>query len=311
VIGLSIAIYMVAAAFKRERHARANAEASLADAKQAVELITKIAEADLPNHPMLQGVRQQMLEAALVYYQGFTNRHRENPALQAELAQSQARLKQIMNELTALQGAGLMRWILQRPIHEALNLSEAQKQSVEQLDQDTMEKMNQGDLRTATAEEKRRFFSRRAASYEQGIREILTTQQWARFRQIVLQQMGPMAFQEKDVTDKLQLTVEQKMRIRAIIDDVTQALMMRDFGKGVTGKGPKENWEPKEPKDFGKDFKDFKGPKGPRMFDNGFRQGVDSILEFLTPKQRDAFSQLLGPPYQGPPLLPPGTRRPE
>jgi hypothetical protein len=77
---------------------RDRAQLSFQQARSAVDFFAQIGE-DLPNTPALQGVRRRMLEEALRYYGDFSDDHKDDPKLKAELAESYARISKILGEL--------------------------------------------------------------------------------------------------------------------------------------------------------------------------------------------------------------------
>ena len=81
---------------------RADAEASLAQARRAVDdYPTTVSESTLlrSSAPGLQPLRRRLLEAALRYYQEFARRHGDNPAVRADLAAAYARVGEITAEI--------------------------------------------------------------------------------------------------------------------------------------------------------------------------------------------------------------------
>src|SRR5262249_3181334 len=79
---------------------RAHAEENLRQAREAVERLVKISEQELAGRPDLEGLRWQLLEAALAYYQSFIDQHKDDASLQADLASSRARGESVLAELT-------------------------------------------------------------------------------------------------------------------------------------------------------------------------------------------------------------------
>jgi serine/threonine-protein kinase len=105
---------------ERQREAaekeRDRAEDNFRKARQAVDdYFTQVSEDRLLQSPLpgLQPLRKELLETALKYYREFATQHRDDPALQAELAQALVRVGKITNEIgqyddahTAFQEAG-------------------------------------------------------------------------------------------------------------------------------------------------------------------------------------------------------------
>src|SRR5262249_15339690 len=78
---------------------RARAEASLRQARAAVDFFTELSEEELADKPELQGLRRKLLEASFAYYQDFIQQSRDDPSLQAELAAGHLRVASILDEL--------------------------------------------------------------------------------------------------------------------------------------------------------------------------------------------------------------------
>jgi serine/threonine protein kinase/tetratricopeptide (TPR) repeat protein len=76
------------------------AEENFQEARRAVEqLVTRVSEGRLKNLPGMQPVRKELLEAAMFYYQGFVDRHAEDPTLKSDLADACTRLAGILAEI--------------------------------------------------------------------------------------------------------------------------------------------------------------------------------------------------------------------
>ena len=100
--------------------------------------------------------------------------------------------------------------------------------------------------------------------------QILTPPQRLRLRQIFLQVRGPMAFNEPEVVEALQLTADQRQQIRV--------LQIGPFGRpgGFFGGPP---------------------PKGPWGGPEEFARVTEQILNSLTPEQREKWRALTGKPF--------------
>jgi serine/threonine protein kinase len=97
------------AAQKKEAEQRAKAVASqrlaeqnFQEARQAIEeLLTRVSEGRLKTVPGMQPLRKELLESALKYYQGFVDRHGDDPALKKDLADAYTRVARILAEVGA------------------------------------------------------------------------------------------------------------------------------------------------------------------------------------------------------------------
>jgi serine/threonine protein kinase/tetratricopeptide (TPR) repeat protein len=76
------------------------AEENFREARQVVEdLLTKVSEGRLKNLPGMQPLRRELLETALKYYQGFVDKHSDDPSLQKDLADAYGRVAAILAEV--------------------------------------------------------------------------------------------------------------------------------------------------------------------------------------------------------------------
>jgi serine/threonine protein kinase/tetratricopeptide (TPR) repeat protein len=95
-----------AEARKNESIARAEAEASFQDAKNAVnEFFTKVSEEKLLEVPGLQPLRRELLESAERYYTGFIQDRGDDPDLKLDLAAAHYRVGRIADEIGTNQAA--------------------------------------------------------------------------------------------------------------------------------------------------------------------------------------------------------------
>jgi tetratricopeptide (TPR) repeat protein/tRNA A-37 threonylcarbamoyl transferase component Bud32/ribosomal protein S27E len=108
--GTGVSAYFALEARKRAGESEAHAaqaeenaklaEAGFRQARDAVEdYFTKVSESTLLAVPGLQPLRKELLESALKYYEGFIERGRDEPELQAELAQAYLRVARIRAEI--------------------------------------------------------------------------------------------------------------------------------------------------------------------------------------------------------------------
>ncbi len=95
-----------AEARKNESIARAEAEESFQDAKNAVnEFFTKVSEEKLLEVPGLQPLRRELLESAERYYTGFIKERGDDPELKLDLAAAHYRVGRIADEIGTNQTA--------------------------------------------------------------------------------------------------------------------------------------------------------------------------------------------------------------
>ncbi len=86
-------------AHEAEAEQRARAEMAFRQAREAVDFLTELTEAELANKPELQELRRKLLQAALDYYRDFIAEHGDDPSIQAELAESHFRVAGILDQI--------------------------------------------------------------------------------------------------------------------------------------------------------------------------------------------------------------------
>jgi serine/threonine protein kinase len=233
---------------------RASADASFRQARDAVDLFTRVAAEQMDNRMMLDA-RKQLLEAALGYYEGFLAERRDDPTITDQLAAARARVSGILTELAATDdlfraefSATLTR---EESVATELKLTPDQRTRIEQSEilNGTATRMEGGggrggrggpggpfgpfgaptqlagrDLRTArlsspksaTTQERQTEFETLARSIQSELNNILSAAQAERLRQITRQVRGPAAFNDPDVLAALALSPDQRNAIRAI-----------------------------------------------------------------------------------------------
>jgi hypothetical protein len=133
-----------------------------------------------------------------------------------------------------------------------------------------------------------------ARDQEAEVAKLLEPGQLKRFRQIAVQQRGPLAFLDPDVAADLGLTPEQKKRVREILDEAGSGgpklnVVIEGLRIGPpSGDGPR----------FGPPGG---GPRGrpPEWPGENWRRAREKILEHLTPEQRQKWGELTGEPFKG------------
>jgi serine/threonine protein kinase len=289
-------------AYDQERARAEEARQQFQLARRVVDELIQLSEQDLADKPHMEGLRQRFLEAALAYYQEFIEQRRDDLDTQQELAATQARIKQIVEDLAMLQGAGDL-FLLAEPavLHELL-LSPEQRERVTELSHRLAEqrpKVFKGFHRL-TPEMRRQPFLELARANEAAVADILTPEQRRRLRQIGLQLRGPSVFLESDVSTKLKLTAEQMKRVRAIEAEVF-------FGK------PDRLCAPPGPRPGPGPGRGLRNAR--RAHEQDIKSASDKILRLLTEDQRRQWQDMTGKPFVGDvtmrppgPFSPPGSR---
>ncbi len=85
----------------RAQASLAESQASLALARKAVDdSFTRVSESALLNVPGLRPLRRDLLQSAMAFYEEFLRRGGDDPALLADLAATQARVGQVLADLS-------------------------------------------------------------------------------------------------------------------------------------------------------------------------------------------------------------------
>jgi serine/threonine protein kinase len=209
VAALSAATVLIAGAYERERQKAQEADESFRQARQAVDQLVQISEAELAGRPFVEGLRKRLLETALKYYTDFLDQRRDDPSIRQELQDSSDKVETIIGELTELIGAGRYR-LLQKPVvQDELGLVPDQREGLKRL-----EKRDAWHGSPGPEFDRRRL--QLARDQETEVNNLLTQDQFRRFKQLVLQSLGPAAFREPDVISALKLTTKQLESIRVI-----------------------------------------------------------------------------------------------
>jgi serine/threonine protein kinase len=265
-------------AYQQERQRALETEQQFQLARRVVDELIQLAEEELPDRPGMEGLRKRLLETALAYYQEFIEQRRDDPDTQAELAATQTRIKQIVEDLAMLQGAVELFLLAEPAVLDDLRPSPEQRERIVELSNRLKEqrpKAFQGFHRLKP-EKRQQPFLDLARANEAAVATILTPEQRRRLQQLALQLRGPSAFREPDITTALKLTAEQKERIRAIETETFFTMPERPRH----GLGP-----------------------GPRNLRKAHEQEIKSasakIFRLLTEEQQQRWKELTGKPFKG------------
>jgi serine/threonine protein kinase len=239
------------------------AEARFQMARRSVDELIQVAEEELADNPMQQGLRKRLLEAALVHYQELIELRRDDPDARTELEATQVRVQKILEDLAVLEGAGQLHFLLREPpVLGDLHLTREQHERIADLSRQMGEQRMQvfHHYRGLTPKEREQRFLELARANEADLKQILTPEQLRRLEQIAWQLRGPAA------VPALKLTAAQKERIHEI--------ETRPFD----GLRPREG---------------RRGPDDPRPVVR------EETLKVLTPAQAKQWRELTGEPFKG------------
>jgi hypothetical protein len=190
----------------------------------------------------------------------------------------QRRLALTHHHLFALQGCSQLTLLTHKAVQDELLLTSDQMRQIADLSEQLADQRRQfRDAPPTSPEERRISFEALSQANKKKVSEILRPAQASRLKQIGHQVRGPYAFREKEISEALALTGEQKERISEILSE------------GWTGPGGRERGR-KRPEDFRK-------------------RAAERILGLLTPEQLEKWDALVGAPLKeevrfGPPDLP-------
>ena len=236
------------AAYRRERQRAEEAEARFRLARRSVDELIQVSEEELALRPGMEGLRKRLLTSALAYYQEFVEQRHNDPGAQAELRDTTKRVEKILSDLAVLRAANHLYLLVQPPSLEDLQLNERQQARLKgvavRAAKQWVEALNDRG-RLSPAERVQRALEQARAN-EADVNAILTPVQQARLHQIALQAEGAGAFREPEVVTELELSPEQRERIRAIEEDVFFS-RMRPAGPSPSPEGPGLTRGPKVP----------------------------------------------------------------
>ncbi len=126
-------------------------------------------------------------------------------------------------------GGDLTGLLTQKSVQDELKLSDEQRKQGTEL----AEKQRGGfeGLRDLSEDERRKKLEERAAANLKSVAEILQPEQLKRLKQISWQQQGAFAFEQPEVASALQLTNDQKDKLKAI-QKASREKMREAFGGG-------------------------------------------------------------------------------
>jgi serine/threonine protein kinase len=208
-------------AYRHERQRAEEAEARFRLARRSVDELIRLSEEELADRPGLEGVRKRLLWSALAYYQEFIDQRRDDPAARADLLDTKQRVEKILADLAVLRAASQLYLLCQMAVLADLRLDEGQQAKVGEFTARVGKEWaaSLGEFGRLSPAERGRRAVARARAYEAEVHALLTPAQQLRLRQIGLQAEGPGAFSQPEVVAELQLTAEQRERIRTIAEE--------------------------------------------------------------------------------------------
>lgn len=181
-------------------------------------------------------------------------------------------------------GPGLIAIANQKSVQEELKVTEEQAKTITALAEKQREAMR-GFGRDASPEDRQKM-REQATANEKALEEALQPEQFKRLKQITLQQQGLMAAERPDIAESLQLTSEQKTKIREIGKETADKMReLRDSGNREEAMSKMTELR---------------------------KANQEKLMALLTDEQKSKWKELTGEPFAGEiQLFGGGRRRPE
>jgi Spy/CpxP family protein refolding chaperone len=170
--------------------------------------------------------------------------------------------------------AGAMRLglLTQKSVQEELKLSDDQARKVE--DYAAKQRKSFQGLRDLSQEERREKLAQIAKENEQLLKDTLKPEQAKRLREISLQLAGPAALHDPEVAKALNLTGEQKEKLRGIEEEAR-----RERRELFQAGGDREERRKKA--------------------EELRKANREKVMNLLTPEQKEKWKELTGEPFKG------------
>ncbi len=201
-------------ALAREKQRAAEAEERFQIARRLADEHIRVANEDLGNDPVQEGLRQRMLQTALAYYQEFIALRKDDPSAVEELQAVRTQVSGILSDLALIAGAGRLDMLGRADVQEELKLTKAVIAEVERVLNANRPEFGRHEKLTTEQMNARQLD--RAKRLDADIRPLLTDAQSRRLDQVFLQFRGPRAFDRPEVAAALKLTTDDREKLRLI-----------------------------------------------------------------------------------------------
>jgi serine/threonine protein kinase len=236
-------------AYEREQQRAEEAEKRFRIAQTSANELIEVSEQELIDNPFMVGLRKRLLESALGYYQELVAQRRDDPTAQKELEATGKRIQQILNDLAVLERSNRVDILKKPDVQKDLGLTQEQRGRLDELlrriDDQAREQLREFD--GLAARERRQRFLDVARAKDDAVMQVLTTQQFRRYEQLVLQAQGLAAFFDPHVIAALKLTPRQRERLRAIVSEARPPGQNARPAPGGPGKPPSH--DPRSPEE--------------------------------------------------------------
>jgi Spy/CpxP family protein refolding chaperone len=180
-------------------------------------------------------------------------------------------------------GGGTLFLLNQKSVQDELKLSDEQVKKAKELSDKQRESF--GGLRDLGQEERRTKMQEQAKATEKTVGEILKPEQLKRVKQISLQQQGARALSIPEVATALNLTDEQKDKLKSIQEEART-------GRGQRGQRGQRTEEER------------------KKLEEARKATNEKLMNVLTAEQKTKLKELTGEPFKGE-ITRPQFRRPQ
>ncbi len=262
-------------------------------ARKAADEMILIADEELADDPMHQGLRRRLLESALAYYQEFIDLRKDDPEGQSELEATRERVKNILSDLAVMQGAGRHLLLDRNDVQDDLKLTPEQRQLARQLHDRIAPRGDRGrEFRDLTSEQRSQRIVEEIKAHEAEVTAMLNPAQMKRLNELAVQNKGAFALLDPDIANALKISPAQKDKLRQSFGEFSG----RIYEPGRGGPGGGRGGGPGGPGGPGGG-----GPGGGRGGPGGpySPESLERALALLNPEQRETWRQLTGEPMPG------------
>jgi serine/threonine protein kinase len=292
-------------AYEAERREHDRAGKNLEKAREVLDFFTHVAAEDLAGKPGTEALRLKLLEKSMAYYKDFIEEYRDDPETREQLVMISLRLANLLDDVGARADAVAILEQMRRfqegpggfggpggrgpggpggpggrggpgkgnppPFHPG-GFSAATLLGQEAVQKDL--KLSGEQVKEIDRTMNKVRWDWRPADVEKKLTDLLQSEQSKRLQQLIWQQRGTHALRDKDVADALELTDDQRERIRVIQDEAQRTMLGPDGGRRP-------------------------GPDAGRRSEEFWREVTGNTLKVLTPEQRAKWKAMTGEPFHG------------
>ena len=273
----AVATAVVAHQKSLTQHSLQQAERRLATAQAAADEMISLAENEFSKTPMEEALRLRLLASALIYYEALINDPDLSGTTLEGLRATRDKVQKVHDDLMLLRDDRHLAYLADPAVLADLKLDPVQLEQLSSIGS-FVSNTDDSNVRVEQAQQRKLAVNR-----------ILKPDQRTRLKQIATQLRGPSAILELLITGDLKLTEEQMSMIQ-------RAIMEHMFAKGGA---------PSEARELGIQGPSKAGRNNPAslapddlMSAQTKQEVIAVILDQLTPEQRQAWSDIVGPRFQ-------------